>query len=168
MTLAFLADENFHRAIVTGVQRELQDIVEHEPIRFFVETGLAVMDEARRAVALLTNADAEGIARIVLESVQAMLLKIALQMAHDDYTDRRERQRQGIALAKAAGRSGGRKGDRATHARIVALREAGKSIAKTAELADCDRSTVKRVWAAHRAAQVQEPSPQRNHRERNR
>src|SRR3546814_6415470 len=85
-----------------------------------------------------------------------MLLKIALQMAHDDYTDRRERQRQGIALAKAAGRSGGRKGDRATHARIVALREAGKSIAKTAELADCDRSTVKRVWAAHRAAQVQE------------
>lgn len=113
-------------------------------------------------------ADAEGIARIVLESVQAMLLKIALQMAHDDYTDRRERQRQGIALAKAAGRSGGRKGDRATHARIVALREAGKSIAKTAELADCDRSTVKRVWAAHRAAQVQEPSPQRNHHERNR
>src|SRR3546814_12919211 len=89
-------------------------------------------------------------------------------MAHEDYTDRRERQRQGIVLAKAAGRSGGRKGDRATHARIVALREAGKSIAKTAELADCDRSTVKRVWAAHRAAQVQEPSPQRNHRERNR
>src|SRR3546814_19763679 len=76
--------------------------------------------------------------------------------------------RSGIALAKAAGRSGGRKGDRATHARIVALREAGKSIAKTAELADCDRSTVKRVWAAHRAAQVQEPSPQRNHRERKR
>src|SRR3546814_11069582 len=68
-------------------------------------------------------ADADGIARIVLESVQAMLLKIALQMAHDDYTDRRERQRQGNALAKAAGRSGGRKGDRATHARIVALRE---------------------------------------------
>src|SRR3546814_11474062 len=87
-------------------------------------------------------------------------------MAHDDYTDRRERQRQGIALAKAAGRSGGRKGDRATHARIVALREAGKSIAKTAELADCDRTTVKRVWAAHRAAQVLEPSPPRNLTER--
>ena len=74
----------------------------------------------------------------------------------------------GRHVLKGAGRSGGRKGDRATHARIVALREAGKSIAKTAELADCDRSTVKRVWAAHRAAQVQEPSPQRNHRERNR
>src|SRR3546814_17088217 len=56
-------------------------------------------------------ADAEGIARIVLESVQAMLLKIALQMAHDDSTTPRERQRQGIALAKAAGTSEGRKGD---------------------------------------------------------
>src|SRR3546814_6151165 len=76
-------------------------------------------------------ADADGIARIVLESVQAMLLKIALQMAHDDYTDRRERQRPGIALAKAAGRRGGRKGDRETHARLVALTEAGKSIDRT-------------------------------------
>src|SRR3546814_14086713 len=97
-----------------------------------------------------------------------MLLKSALQMAHDEYPDRRERQRQCSAFAKAAGRSGGRKGDRATHARIVALREAGRRIAKTAELADCDRSTVKRVWAAHRAAQVQAPSPQRNPRQRNR
>src|SRR3546814_20106041 len=85
-------------------------------------------------------ADADGIARIMLESVQAMLLKIALQMAHDDYTDRRERKRQGIALAKAAGRSGGRKGERATHARNVALPEADKRNAKTAELDDCDRS----------------------------
>jgi DNA invertase Pin-like site-specific DNA recombinase len=30
-----------------------------------------------------------------------MLLKLALQMARDDYEDRRERQRQGIELAKA-------------------------------------------------------------------
>ncbi|MET1756525.1 recombinase family protein [Novosphingobium sp. RD2P27] len=104
-------------------------------------------------------ADAEGIARIVLESVQDMLLKIALQLAHDDYEDRRERQRQGIALAKAEGRSGGRKSDRAKHAQIIALREAGKSIARTAELAGCDRSTVKRVWAAHRAAQEAKAEP---------
>src|SRR3546814_2222891 len=97
-----------------------------------------------------------------------MLLKIALQMAHDDYTDRRERQRQGIAFAKAAGRSGGRKGDRATQARIVVLRAAGKSIAKTAELADCDRSTVKRVWAANRATQVEDPNPHRNTHQRQR
>jgi len=37
---------------------------------------------------------ADGVARIVLESVQELLLKLALQMARDDYETRRERQRQ--------------------------------------------------------------------------
>lgn len=104
----------------------------------------------------------DGIARIVLESVQDMLLKIALQMAHDDYTDRRERQRQGIALAKAEGRSGGRKSDRGKHARIIALRAAGKSIAQTAELVECDRSTVKRVWALHCGKMARSPAAPRH------
>lgn len=111
-------------------------------------------------------ADSEGIAQIVLQSVQDMLLKIALQMAHDDYADRRERQRQGIAIAKAEGRSGGRKGDLAKHARIIALRDGGKSITQTADLAECDRSTVKRVWAAHCAAQEPNSVPAASGRKR--
>lgn len=102
---------------------------------------------------------ANGIARIVLQSIQEMLLKIALQMAHDDYTDRREHQRQGIALANAEGRSGGRKSDRRKHSRIIALRNAGRGIADTAELVECDRSTVKRVWASYRAMRGKAPSP---------
>ena len=51
-----------------------------------------------------------GVARIVLEAVQEMLLRVALQTAHDDYEDRRERQRQGITIAKREGRYTGRKG----------------------------------------------------------
>lgn len=43
---------------------------------------------------------ADGIAKIVLESTQEMLLKLALQMARDDYETRRDRQLQGIELAK--------------------------------------------------------------------
>lgn len=97
-------------------------------------------------------AEADGVAKIVLEAVQAMLLRLALQMARDDYEDRRERQRQGIELAKAAGRYAGRKTDTATHARIVALREGGKSIAETARLAGCSQSQVKRVCAMARPA----------------
>lgn len=93
---------------------------------------------------------AEGVARIVLQSVQDMLLRLALQMARDDYEDRRERQRQGIVLAKAEGRYEGRKPNRALHARIVALREGGLSIAETARLAGCSQSQVKRVWAEQR------------------
>src|SRR5690606_14003243 len=49
-------------------------------------------------------AAAEGVPRIVIDAMQDMLLRIALQMARDDYEDRRERQRQGIELARKAGR----------------------------------------------------------------
>lgn len=98
-------------------------------------------------------AGAGGVAKVVLESLQDMLLKIALQIARDDYEDRRERQRQGIELAKSAGKYGGRKPDAATHARIVALRRGGHSIAETAGLAGCSISQVKRVWAAANARQ---------------
>jgi DNA invertase Pin-like site-specific DNA recombinase len=95
--------------------------------------------------------EADGVAKIVLVSVQELLLKLALQMARDDYETRRERQRQGVQLAKAAGKYTGRKADTATHQRIVALRGAGQTIERTAELAGCSISQVKRIWALHRA-----------------
>jgi DNA invertase Pin-like site-specific DNA recombinase len=95
-------------------------------------------------------ADNTGVARIVLEAVQDMLLRVALQSARDDYETRRERQREGITIARRAGRYTGRKADVAQHRRIVALREAGMSIARTAELAGCSIAQVKRVTAAHR------------------
>ncbi|NRP75157.1 putative DNA-invertase bin3 [Ensifer psoraleae] len=93
-------------------------------------------------------AGADGTAKIVLESVQDMLLKLALQMARDDFEDRRERQRQGIDLAKSSGKYVGRQADKATHERVIALRTGGNSIARTAKLAGCSVSQVKRVWAA--------------------
>lgn len=93
--------------------------------------------------------EADGVARIVLESVQELLLKLALQMARDDYETRRERQRQGVQLAKAAGKYAGRIPDAATHQRIIALCGAGQSIKRTAQLAGCSESQVKRIWAIH-------------------
>ena len=90
---------------------------------------------------------ADGIAKIVLESTQEMLLKLALQMARDDYETRRDRQQQGIALAKAAGKYAGRKPDLVMQQRIVALRKAGYSIRATADMAGCSQSQVKRIWA---------------------
>ncbi|QHJ01752.1 recombinase family protein (plasmid) [Xylophilus rhododendri] len=92
-------------------------------------------------------ANAEGVAKIVLEAVQGMLLRLALQMARSDYEDRRERQSQGIELAKAAGKYRGRRADPKRHAQVIALRSSGHSIARTAELAGCSLSQVKRIWA---------------------
>ena len=96
-------------------------------------------------------AEATGVAKVVLESIQDMLLKLALQIARDDYEDRRERQRQGVELAKSAGRFTGRKPNTKVHDRIVALRTAGHSIPETARLAGCSESQVKRVWALNKA-----------------
>lgn len=92
-------------------------------------------------------ASTDGIAKIVLESVQDMLLRLALQMARNDYEDRRERQNQGVKLAKAAGKYLGRRADPQRHAQIIALRNSGHSISRTAELAGCSLSQVKRIWA---------------------
>lgn len=94
------------------------------------------------------TAAADGVSRIVLESVQEMLLKLALQMARDDYETRRERQRQGVQLAKAANKYVGRLPDIATHERIIALRRTGLTIKRTAELAGCSQSQVKLIWAS--------------------
>ena len=110
--------------------------------------------EARLAVPGLVDLSefataADGVTRIVLESVQELLLKLALQMARDDYETHRERQRQGVQLAKAAGKYAGRRPNVATRQRIIALRGAGQSIKRTAELAGCSESQVKRVWAIH-------------------
>ena len=88
--------------------------------------------------------------KIVLESLQELLLRLALQMARDDYEDRRERH--ALALAKEAGRYTGRQADTATHERIIALRTAGHSIPDTARLAGCSESQVKRVWSMRATA----------------
>lgn len=98
-------------------------------------------------------AGADGVAKIVLESVQTMLLRLALQMARDEYETRRERQLQGIELAKGKGKYLGRKADTTMHDRIVSLRGAGRSIADTAKLAGCSESQVKRVWAMYKDQQ---------------
>jgi len=70
-------------------------------------------------------------------------------MARDDYETRRERQRQGVQLAKAAGKYAGRVPDTAAHQHIVALRSAGQTIKRTVELTGCSASQVKRIWAMH-------------------
>ena len=95
-------------------------------------------------------AGSAGVARIVLEAVQEMLLRVALQTARDDYEDRRERQWQGIEIARREGRYTGRKADQAQHRRIVALREAGMGIARTAELTRAAQRRSSGSWRAPR------------------
>jgi DNA invertase Pin-like site-specific DNA recombinase len=75
-------------------------------------------------------------------------------MARDDYETRRERQRQGVQLAKMAGKYAGRLPDTVTNQRILALRGAGHTIKRTAELAGCSENQVKLIWANHKSQQA--------------
>lgn len=91
-----------------------------------------------------------GVAKVILDETQKMILKVILQLAHDEWENRRERQRQGIRQAQEDGKYKGRRPNKALHSRIVALRVSGHTIAETARLASCSEVTVKRVWAARR------------------
>jgi len=96
-------------------------------------------------------AESDGVSKIVLEAVQELLLKLALQMAYDEHETRKHRQRQGIQLAKESGKYTGRKSDKATHERIIVLRSSGQTIERTSILAGCSISQVKRIWSIHRS-----------------
>ncbi len=95
-----------------------------------------------------------GVAKVVLQGVQDMLLRVALQIARDDFEDRRERQRQGIDLAKSAGLYRGRKPNAKVHEQIIAFKSGGCSIAETARLAGVSVSQVKRVWSQYLATKA--------------
>lgn len=88
--------------------------------------------------------ESDGVSKIVLESIQELLLKLSLQMARDDYEDRRERQKQGIAEARKKGRYTGRSPDTKAHELIVKLRSTN-TISETARIVGCSESQVKRV-----------------------
>lgn len=94
-------------------------------------------------------AESDGVTKIVIESVQELLLKLALQMAREDYEVRKERQRQGVQRAKQQGKYRGGKANTDIHRQIVALRQSATTIARTAEITGSSVSQVKRVWAMH-------------------
>ena len=106
---------------------------------------------------LIEESDSE-ISKIVLRSVQDMLLKISLQMAREDYEVRQIRQKQGIRLAKEEHRFTGRRADTKKHELIMTLRKAGNTISETAKLAGCSCAQVKIVQKKYRDQEpTQEP-----------
>lgn len=82
---------------------------------------------------------------IVMDTMQAMLLKLALYQCRADWETRRERQQQGIAVAKAKGIYKGRKPDTVANAKIVELRALNYTIAKIASTLSVSESQVKLI-----------------------
>lgn len=93
--------------------------------------------------------NADKMTQIILEAVQDLLLKIALQMSRDDYETRRKRQKEGIELAKKQGKYRGRTKDLKKHQEIIDYRKT-HSIAETAQYLKCSESLVKKVCREHK------------------
>ena len=108
--------------------------------------GLRVvaLDLPTSHAALSGNAADEFTARM-LDAVNRMMLDMVAAIARKDYEQRRQRQAQGIAMAKKRGAYKGRPVDREKHERIRQLLEKGFSIRKTAKLAGAAPSTVQGV-----------------------
>jgi DNA invertase Pin-like site-specific DNA recombinase len=81
----------------------------------------------------------------MFEAINGMLLDMLAAVARKDYEDRRRRQMQGQAKAKAAGKYVGRPENTKRNAKIAAMLRAGASYSAVQEATGCGRATVAKI-----------------------
>ncbi|WP_412503106.1 recombinase family protein [Shewanella chilikensis] len=90
----------------------------------------------------------------ILQAVNAMMLDMLAAVARKDYDDRRRRQSQGIAKAKADGKYNGRQPDLKRHQHIASLLKTGHSYSDIQDMLGCSRHLIatisKNVTSAER------------------
>jgi len=81
----------------------------------------------------------------MLDAINGMMLDMLAAIARKEYDDRRRRQSQGIAKAKAEGVYRGRPEDAKRNAAIVGMLRAGQSWNSIIAATGCSRSTLARL-----------------------
>ncbi|HDZ9159179.1 TPA: recombinase family protein [Vibrio cholerae] len=81
----------------------------------------------------------------ILQAVNAMMLDMLAAVARKDYDDRRRRQSQGIAKAKADGKYNGRQPDLKRHQHIASLLKTGHSYSDIQDMLGCSRHLIAAV-----------------------
>lgn len=79
------------------------------------------------------------------EAINGMMLDMLAAIARKDYTDRRRRQAQGIAKARAEGRYRGRPANEKRNAAILAMLREGKTWATIIAATGCSRATLAKL-----------------------
>ena len=87
----------------------------------------------------------------ILGAMNSMLLDVLAAVAYKDYEQRRERQKQGIAKAKEAGKFKGKQANLERHKRIAGMLDKGLSWSDIQAATGCSRSTIKRVKDAQQS-----------------
>ena len=78
----------------------------------------------------------------ILQAINSMMLDMLAAMARKDYEDRRIRQMQGIARAKAEGKYSGRRKDTEKRKIIASLLKSGHSYSEIQATAGCSRQLI--------------------------
>lgn len=88
----------------------------------------------------------------VFQAINAMMLDVLAAAARKDYDDRRRRQAQGQARAKAAGLYKGRPEDTARNEAIASMLQAQQTWAQIRAATGCSRTTLQRIAKRMKAA----------------
>jgi DNA invertase Pin-like site-specific DNA recombinase len=99
---------------------------------------------------MATNAVDEFTARM-FAAINNMMLDMLAAVARKDYDDRRRRQAQGQARAKAEGRYKGRPEKTERNAGIARMLAAGQSWSAIQSLTGCSRATVAKIAKRQRS-----------------
>ena len=78
----------------------------------------------------------------ILQAINSMMLDMLAAIARKDYEDRRNRQMQGIARAKAEGKYSGRRKDTEKRKIIASLLKSGHSYSDIQKMAKCSRHLI--------------------------
>jgi DNA invertase Pin-like site-specific DNA recombinase len=94
---------------------------------------------------MMATTSADEFTGRMFEAINAMLLDMLAAIARKDFEDRRRRQMQGQAKAKAEGKYVGRPEDKRRNDRIAAMLAAGTSYSAVQNATGCSRATVAKI-----------------------
>src|SRR5215213_6134882 len=94
---------------------------------------------------MMATTKADDFSARMFDAINGMMLDVLAAVARKDYEDRRRRQAQGQAKAKAAGLYKGRKEDQARNNGIAAMLKAGSSWSQIQAATGCSRATIAKI-----------------------
>jgi DNA invertase Pin-like site-specific DNA recombinase len=104
---------------------------------------------------MMATAKADDFTARMFDAINSMMFDMLAAVARKDYEDRRRRQAQGQAKAKAAGLYRGRKEDVARNRGIAAMLKAGSSWSHIQAATGCSRATIAKIAKRHAGAPAQ-------------
>lgn len=94
---------------------------------------------------------ADPVTRVVITTINNMLIDLMAAMSHKDWLSRRQRQKQGIEREQTLGKYRGKQADHERHQKVMYYRQVKKlSIQETADATGYSPSQICRIQLLHK------------------